>query len=246
MALYGQEEKAPMYLEQKGEGEALQAEPIYSGLVIAYGVRIPPPYFLTFGNDTVWINDVPWGPRKRPPDWQTRIIKATKYPPREYDLTMNIVSTYCKCLKLYGLVAARDSVLQQYGSDTLLLSLQVSATGSGAILTWKDNRHQGIDLPGLCEASWKSPAERDSLRRAIYLPRIAELRGELQRNATIIYSYSGGRHTSLFGENATEFQNIMHDARRGVVTLDEAEIRLRKMVPKLYIPEIIAHWESWD
>jgi len=244
VALYGQETKAPMYLEQKGEGEAEQQGPIYTGLVIAYGVRIPPPYHLTLRNDTCWINDVPWGPRKRPPETPFSTFLDSARMHREYILVLNIEHTYCNCLK-YGTEAARDSVIQQYGSDTLLSSLHVGPLGSGITLRWNDNRQEMIFLDYLC-SSLSHSSEQDSLKRAFYLKRIAGLREDLQRNATIIYSYYTGPDTRLWKEDAVEFQNIMHDARKGVITLHEAEIRLRKMVPKIYIPDIIAHWESWD
>jgi len=243
-ALYGQEEKAPMYLEQKGEGEAEQAEPIYTGLVIAYGVRIPPPYYVTFRNDTIRINEVPWGPTRRPPGWNPEVIEVPEWSRREYALFLGIKRIFCDNLKLYGFQVAKDSVIQQYGSDTLLSSLEFGPMGNGIILTYKDDRHLIIDLPSLCLPAPRK-AEVDSFMDAQHVQSVAGIRTNLRNGATIIYSYTGGYHY-LWKDDAAEFQRIMRDAKRGIITSEDAAKGLKKMMPERYISEIMANLESWD
>jgi hypothetical protein len=244
VALYGQEEKAPMYLEQKGEGEALQAEPIYTGLVIAYGVRIPPPYYVTLRNDSVFINDVLLEPRKREPGSDTISTVVHEWAIPEYQLESEIGNRFKWYFRRDGFEKTRQRIFREYSDNPLLDSL-VFKDQVFLVLYYKSGHPIHMDLAGRMLPP-TPPVSRDSLVHDNLVRLVKGTQSDLRRNCVLLYSYKGGEGY-LWKEEAEEFKKIVHDAKNGRISLEEARVKLNAMIlDKSMVPQILEHLDSWD
>lgn len=244
-ALYGQENKAPMYLEAQGKGESEQrVEPIYTGLVVAYGVRIPPPYYVTLRNDSVFINDVLLSPRKSQPRADTISAVTPEWLRGESDLFDETVHRFYSLYKRHGFEQAKQIMLREYREHDLLDSLQV-VEPYNLKLYYRSGHYLGTSI-GLMLLPPMPRVNRDSLANEKLVSLVEGTRLDLRRNCIFLYSYEGGEY-ALWNENAAEFRKIMHDVRHSTISLEEARLKLDPMfINKKLITEILEHLDSWD
>jgi hypothetical protein len=118
VSVHAQEQFIPMYPVPKDEG-AQGIEPIYTGVVIAYGETIDPPYYVEFRNDTVWVNNIPVEPTIKTWEEEPIEIVVSEVRRREYALVDSIGSDYIRFHDNYGEKRAMDMILEKYMPDTL-------------------------------------------------------------------------------------------------------------------------------
>jgi hypothetical protein len=121
--LKAQEEPAYMYLEPKDKGEE-GVERIYTGVVIAYGERIDPPYYVEFKNDTVWINNIPVIPAVRPWHKEQPEVVVTDEDRRRHTLGKSIINDFITYNNTYGEERAISMILEKYLPDTTISEIE--------------------------------------------------------------------------------------------------------------------------
>jgi hypothetical protein len=243
--LQAQEEPAQMYLEPKGEGEK-EGEPIYTGIVIAYGVKIATPYHVTLKNDTIYINDLPYSPRKKPPGWKPKEIIVTEQARQEHSLIKNISSSYRKYFASFGEKRAQEMILEEYGNNPLISMLEFSPHGDELIIKFHDRpAPMGISLITLMvpPSNEEGKEEKIQAQRMLLVKRV---KSHLQKDGLVIYGYSGP-YQYLRRDRFSEMNKIILDLKNDRISREEAEAQLREnKVHRKYIQEIIEHLESWD
>lgn len=77
------------------------------------------------------------------------------------------------------------------------------------------------------------------------MQRIAGIKGNLQKNALLIYTFYGD-YFYLWNGDADQFLKAIQDIKKGLITSKEAQIRLEKRIGKEPADEILSHLDSWD
>jgi hypothetical protein len=234
---FGQEESDYMYLEPKGEGEDDQG--INTGWVVAYGKRIPPPYYVKFERDTIWINDLPYSPTWKEPTKEPVKVVASELARQKHNLNESIFRSYRKYADSLGIQTAREMIQTEYGGHPLIKSMTFSDVSETMQLEWADGQVEHVFLydlgPGITMEEWRTQRQQAAER----------VRDSLRHGWMIIFSYCVPMHYRP-PEKAQEIQSIILDAKAGVISLEDAKSMLSQTLRQHHVEQILSNLDSWE
>ena len=120
LEVFAQEEPYMYYKEAK-EGEESQG--IQTGIVIAYGEKIAPPYFVTVSRDTIKINGILLRPPLKDPKEPKVISPMEKLSPEQRELVSRIRSIYKGYLGELEEKQAQERLISEYQNNPLISKL---------------------------------------------------------------------------------------------------------------------------
>jgi hypothetical protein len=102
---------------------------IHNGLFIYNGVKVPQPYFVTMRDDTIYINDIPFSPRRRDPSELPRKIEVTELAKRKHEFLRSLQAKSGDYYRKYGKDKAKQMIQDEFGNDTLVTEIILDDEG---------------------------------------------------------------------------------------------------------------------
>ena len=240
-----EQEEAPGVFRTQEEIEKAEEEGINSGWVVAYGVLLKRPYFVEFRDDTVWINDVQYEPRKKNPAIKPKEVK----PPNENDqkkedLRHEIFVKFYDYKKSYGFNKAYKMVVDEFKDDSLISSLELSESGYTMFINYIDEDRKAFPTKAaMIDYDGYVLTEED--RMAIQRNDVNLVKSDLKRNYLLVFGYSGYEFIDE-GEHGKQLLNIVNAIKSGEMSMDNGRENLLGILryPKL-VEEVMNNINSW-
>ena len=241
-----EQEEAPGVFRTQEELEQAEEEGINSGWVVAYGVLLQRPYLVEFRDDTVWINDVQYEPRKKNPAIKPKEVK----PPNEIDqkkedLRHEIFVKFYDYKKSYGFNKAYRMVVDEFKEDSLISSLELSESGYTMFINYIDEDRKAfptkaamIDYDGYV----LTEEDRITIRRN----EVNFVKSRLKRKEMFIFGY-GGAEICLGADDAKEILTVVKQVKEGKTSHEDGKNQLSDIISDKTSPkEIIENIQSWS
>jgi hypothetical protein len=217
-------------------------EGIHNGLVIAYGVKIPQPYFVTYKDDTTYINDVPFRPSRRDPSFKPRKIVVSELATLKHNYLARLTDSYVQYRKEYGAKKAEEMIQEQYGGDTLITEL----TFKGSDQLWVKWVKNGVEYIPLYDLMMRDaglfPTEEEIRQNRI--ENIKYIEEILESDGTIAFGYN---YETGFSVNATEeVLDIIRSVKEGKISISEGKKELHRKIHGGLVEDIFKNLDSWD
>ena len=217
---------------------------INTGWVVAYGVLLKRPYLVEFRDDTVWINDVQYEPRKKNPAIKPKEVK----PPSELylqkvKLRREIEDTFNVYWKTYGWEEGHQMILDKYLDHPLISSLEYTESGKSVWITYSDGDRRN---QGLREVIWEhyGPVSSPEDRMAVRRNEVNLVKSWLQGSSMLVFGH-GGAVNVFPAEDAHRIMNIASQIKKGERATDDGKQQLIKIIDKPSAEEIMENLESW-
>ena len=209
--LYAQEEPYDVFWKPD------TTEGINNGLVIAYGMKIPKPYYVTIRDDTVFVNNVAYYPYISPkvprPSWTEEQARREQRKWQSFD----VVKRYRVLTDLYGWEQAPDSLMAAFRDDERLRKIEFLDRWNFE-LTFKDSVKWKVDVLG---KGWENvffgPTDEES--RALLEIKAESLRYGLQQGRLEVVSMN--EYVSITSERADVIEKKLADIRKGILPKSE-------------------------
>jgi hypothetical protein len=212
---------------------------IHNGLFIYNGVKVPQPYFVAMRDDTIYINDIPFSPRRRDPSELPRKIVVTELAKRKHEFLRSLQAKSGDYYRKYGKDKAQQMIQDEFGSDTLVTEMIFNDEGVNKI-KWKDGMVEDVG------------AFRESFRKMTLTPE------ELQKNRLRIVEYIGntlrGGDIKAIGykydvaipkRTFDEMNSIINKIRNGKLTVIEGKDQMHKICNSGLVDDIFKNLDSW-
>jgi hypothetical protein len=205
-------------------------------LVIAYGKILDPPYIFEIKNDTLFINDIPYTPRKADPnkpkpEWMTELTESKK---RKYDFHQKLIDEYRENIRKMSVEEANRIIYEGFKKSDMIAKVELSPKGGSLKVQYKDDPIvRRIDLASFVLAIGYTPPTREQI---------------LEGSAAVVKSSLEGDYTECFGYNydigipSTESKNLMKAInyfQSGEIDEESARKEIQKVTKKSELTEDI-------
>ena len=225
-----------MYLETAEEEEG----GISNGTVVAYGKRITPPYFVKLEDDTIWINDQPYSPRREDPDRAVIEIEITNLDRQKHNLIDSIGISCLELFEFYTSTEAQNRILQEYGDHPLIGSMEFVGDIPCLHIEFKDGDEENLMIP----FSLGDPETPEDLTYELS-KEIKLIKNILLRGGMIIFDYFPPVHM-LPSRKAMQIYGIIKDVKNKKISKSEAKAALTKIITHRHSERVIENLETWD
>jgi len=241
-ALYAQEQ-APGVFRTPEELQKAPAEGINSGWVVAYGVLLKRPYFVEFRDDTVWIDNVQYLPRKPNPNAKPPEVRQfSEFELRKAALRQKIADTYLEYCQTRSYEEAQRMVIEEFTQDTLVSSIEFTKSGRSFWIEYKDGQRCNMPLviAKVESGTVITPEERMAVRRN----EVNLVRRDLRRNNMFVFGF-GGAEITLGPDDAEKVLSIVALLKAGTRSVVDGQTELGRLIDKPSAKEIVENIEAW-
>jgi hypothetical protein len=243
LRLFAQEVPAYMYLKEEPKGE--EGKGIQTGYVVAYGEKIPPPYFVTVSGDTLKINGILVRPPLKDPNERPLVTHWEKLSDEQRGLASHIESIYKGYLGEMEEKQAQERLIREFKTHPLISTLYFSRDGKFLYIDFSDGRF----LPTTVKSRQlffppSPPGEEPDLAKE-RREQAEEYRCALRNGGMVLFGYIGLPMTCS-GEIAKKVTDIVIRVKRGDLTAEEGEQRMDDLLHyKHRVKEIIGKVNTW-
>lgn len=224
--------------------EETEEQGVSKGLVIAFGKRLDPPYFVEFRNGQVLINDYVFSPREEDPSVRSRAIEVTPEVIERHNLLQSISAVYMANYQASGRDHASAAVVQEFQSHPLVKSLELD--GDFLVVRFSEGNAEWVDLKSFeMAADQVNPTEEE--KQATSARRVDELNERLRKGGLIAF---GCQYTILADFSLPgQLEQAVADLSRGRTSREETEVALRGLLGQEGIDllgEISTELDTWQ
>lgn len=214
-----------------------------SGVVIAYGERIAPPFHIWMDADHLVLNGFVFAPRPVDPRLAAREISISPAQLKRHELIEAISETYVNVYSSGGKQAAQAEVIETFGVHEFILSMRFEE--EFLVVEFADSHVEWTDMRSHVEAA----RNREMVHREIVQAR-AVLAGDLtemlQAGKAIVFGYDYTIYISV--EVFEELEGIVDAVVRGEVDEEIAEtwwVNLLGNLSRSFFADVMTHLDSW-
>ena len=233
------QEEAPGVFRTQEEMEQAEEEGINSGWVVAYGVLLKRPYLVEFRDDTVWINDQQFSPRRKPAGWKRPELTIDEFTKRKFFAMDSLEKKFNQYRKEYGDNKAKEMILEEYKNHDVIIKVEFGPERFSGHIYLSDGWHEGF--------SWEPFEIEPPTEEEILEKRLREVDGTksyLRNKGMIIFSYK--LPISFIPEDiAKELVKVIENLKAEKIKPDAGEKQLQQRIPLKHAKEIISNIESW-
>jgi hypothetical protein len=214
-----------------------------SGVVIAYGERINPPYRAWLDGDQLFLNFFLFAPRPNNPEVEGRAIAVSPEQQQRHEIIEAIAEEYVALYVEGGKQQAEDQVMSTFRGHDFLLSMKFE--DRFLILGFADGHVEWMDMASHVEGT---------LSRERVMAELVEARGRLQEG--LLEMLESGRAVA-FGYDYTiyiapvvfqQLEEIVSALRSGEWSKAHAECRWIELLgeaSQAFFDDVLAHLDTW-
>jgi len=212
--------------------------------VVAFGEFLPRPYYVTFRDDTVWINSIayyPMRPNPNPPPVEPE-VQYSDTAEAVFALWVELHSRVPELFKQYGEQKAREMVMQEYQNNPLIKSLVYDDSTK---IFWGEFPVEGrFYVPSvrsfMCDRPTPTPQEVTDERQYVE----KSVRQLLLDSGIILFGHNFEVRTK--GADAYKIIDAVVEVKRDSVSVEEGRKKIRKVIhDDKMVQDIIEHLDSW-
>jgi hypothetical protein len=209
---------------------------IMTGLVIAYGEILEPPYVFEIKNDTLYINDIPYTPRKADPNKPKPIRRTefTEWETRKYNFESKLIGEYKENIRKMSVEEANKIIYEGFKNSDMIAKAELSPKGGTLKIRFIDERNEiRINLASFVAAIGYTPPTREQI---------------LEGSAAVVKSSLEGDYTECFGYNydigfssssSKVLRGVINDYKAGIIDEQSAREQMLTITKKSELIEDI-------
>jgi hypothetical protein len=221
-------------LADQGQKNETEDEGIMTGLVIAYGEILKPPYYITYNLDTVFINGIRVIPGKGDPNRvvpEPPVFKITKLDSMQYELKTSVPKTFYELLKTHGLEEAREELLKKYKNNELLAEFEFR--NGDIYIRFKDEKYGEYMTLKTRLPIEESEEEKFRLKTEVSKKVVKNWRELLEMEVTITFGY-GFKNGFYHKDKTDKMLELIQEVEESTISKSEAKEEVRKILgPRL-------------
>ena len=231
------QDDAPGILTEIGDSLSIN-----SGAVIAFGELIEPPYFVTHEGDKVLINGIVFYPREKDPSKKSPEIAVSDMHIQKHNLIIGCENSYIQNYKLLGREKAKELLLEEYGNDSLITSIEFD--DDLLKIVFIDGTHENIFHSSLIAASETLPTTQEQIDLRIR-EKADNTISTLKNGSMIVFGYEYTVYIPQKG--AKEISNVMDKMKRGVVSTSYGENEITRIAYQAeFAMDVINHLQATE
>jgi len=203
VSIISQERRSTVLKETQGDG-------IESGVVIAFGNIVEPPYLITPVDGKILINGIIFSPREQDPSIQRENIQVSEAQMRRYELFQSIPIKYLEIYKREGKVKANEEILT-FLKDNPLIE-EIGFKEEYLVIQFTDSHIEWIDMDSYIKNDSGFYPNSDE-KAASRLKQIPNLRSYLEAGNVIAFGYQYTIKTDFI--NFSKAQTIIKKVKVG-------------------------------
>jgi hypothetical protein len=217
---------------------------VYSGVVIAYGEWVDPPFHVFMDADQLVLNGFVFSPRPMHRRVAARKISISAAQLKRHELIESISEMYVDVYYSKGKEAAHAQVIETFGTDEFILSMRFE--GKFLVIEFADNHVEWMNMTSHVDAA----SERAMIAREIVEARTtlaSDLTEILQSGRAIVFGYDYTIYISheIFGELTRVIDTLL----RHKIDYKTAEIQWVELLgeaSRSFFADVKEHLESWE
>jgi hypothetical protein len=217
---------------------------ILCGYVAAFGVFLPRPYYVTFRDDTVWINDIAYYPRRPDPNLppiepQDELSDTAQ---AVFDLWRELRSKVPELYGQYGEQKTREMVMQEYQNNPLIKSFAFDESAKVFRGEFPVGGRFYVPLVKSHVPPRPTPPPEEVTRGRQCIKN--SIRQLLLDGGIYLFGYNFETHA--IGSGAYEIIDTILKVKRDGVSVNEGKKRIQKVIwDERMTQDIIEHLDSW-
>jgi len=214
-----------------------------TGVVIAYGERVNPPYQTWLDGDQLFLNFFQFAPRPSNPELESVAIAALPEQQLRHEIIQGIIQEYIASYLVGGRQQAEDRVMSVFRSHDFLLSMKLEE--GFLILEFADGHVEWIDMALCIEGTLSHERVMAELVESRELLR-EELLEMLESGRAIAFGYD----YTIYVSSAVfhQLEEIVNALRSGDWSKEHAErlwIGLLGEASESFFDDVFAMLETW-
>jgi hypothetical protein len=219
---------------------------ILCGYVVAFGVLLPRPYYVTLREDTIWINDIafePIRPNPSPPPVEPH-VEYSDSANRLDSLLSEMETRVPELSKQYSEQKAHEMVLQEYQNHPLIKSLVYDDSSK---IFWGESLIRGpfyvlSEKPTPSNLHLPIPTREERVAQQQVVQKW--VRQMLLDGGVILIGHNFG--VRAIGSDAYTIIDTVLKVKRDSVAVEEGKERILKVVhDEKMAQDIVEHLDSW-
>ncbi len=227
-----EEEHGILKVQKEGEG-------INKGIVVAFGKKIPKPYFVTLDDGKILINGIVFSPREKDPTIEEKEFVVTEMDVKRHELIKSCEKDYVKYYFSEGEQKAREKILEEYSDHELISELIFKDD----ILTieFADSSKENIMLNSFIMPKPTKEQIKEQVKKETDM-----IKSFLSQGGMIAFGYEYTMH--IPNRNAKKIGNIISEIQKEKISLKIGKEYIMELVrdKEKIVNEIIKNINTWD